>query len=172
MIQIKTNDKEFLRRFNGLIRKFPGATDNAVKDATIYGVRLLKQTAPVKRGALRRGFLFRRIVQGAWQIYNDVKYTLSVDQGYRAHIIRPIRKKFLYWTKTGKNRISVSAFEGGKPSRKSKPGFDYYKKVVRLPVFRGRHFTERVLPSIATRLRRLLMVNLRQVAKASGAVNV
>jgi len=172
MITVKANDKEFLARFKGLIRKFPGATDKAVKDATIYGVQLLKRAAPVKTGSLRRGFMFRRIVEGAWLIYNDIKYALAVDTGYRAHTIRPKRKKMLYWTATGKKRISVSNFEGGKPSRKSKPGFDFYARVVRLPAFRGRHFTERILPALATRLKRLLVVNLRQVAKASGAVNV
>lgn len=168
MIKVEANDEEFLKRWKGLIRKFPGATDKAVKDSAIYGTQLLKRTAPVRTGMLRRGFLFKRIVEGAWLIYNDVRYALAVDTGYKAHIIRPIRKKMLYWTKTGKKRISVSNFEGGKPSRKSKPGFDFYAKMVRIPAFAGRHFTARVLPAISERLKRLLIVNLGQIKRANG----
>lgn len=169
MINVKVNDREFLGRYQALMRRFPGAVEKAVKDSAIYGTRLLKQAAPVKTGALRRNFFFRRIADQTWQIYNDIKYALAVDQGYKAHIIRPKRKKWLYWTATGKRRISASAFEGGKPSRASKPGFDFYALKVLIPRFSGRKFTQKVLPSIAERMKRLLIVNIGRVVRGQAA---
>ena len=174
ILEVRINDADFMRRYKRLMERFPGAVDASVKEATLYGVQQIKRTAPAKTGNLRRLFGFKKIALGIWEIFNPAQYALSVDQGYRAHRVAPRFKKALYWTATGKRRAYKLEEARGKKaagelSRKIKSGFDFFSKGHWIPAFAGRHFSERVIPMIAKRLERALMVNLGKIAREAGA---
>lgn len=102
-----------------------------------------KRDAPVVTATLQGGIQMRparqtgpTVVAGVWGIWN-VKYALAVILGSRPHVIRPRRKKALYWE-----------------------GADHPVKSVQHPGTRGRDFVrpvaDRLYPQLADRIRREL----------------
>lgn len=160
---VEIKDKEFNRKYKRMMDKFPDAVDNAVRGATYYGERQYKRMTPRVTGQMRRGYKVRRVSIGIWKIINRVAHALSVDEGSKPHKILPKHGKFLYWTTSGKRRITMS---GGKPSRKSKSGFDIYAKGVNHPGFEGHKISDKVKPMIVKRLKRLLIVNFGKIKRA------
>jgi len=106
-------------------------------------VREAKGDAPRITATLQGGIqmrvarqVSRSVVAGMWGIWN-VKYALAVILGTRPHVIRPRRKKALYW-----------------------PGADHPVKSVQHPGTRGRDFVrpvaDRLYPQLPERIRREL----------------
>lgn len=75
--------------------------NGALREAALYGERAVVGFTPVKTGALRASIGSRQ--QGAlgWKISSSLTYAPMVEEGTRAHTIRPRGGKFLRFTVGG-----------------------------------------------------------------------
>lgn len=89
-----------LEELKTAFRKSPMIVGQEVQKAIALSVGLInrnaKMEAPVKTGTLRRG-IRSKFSPFRGSVESTLAYGIYVHEGTSAHIIRPIRKKALYW---------------------------------------------------------------------------
>lgn len=89
-IRIKTKSSKYDSQLNTLIKKTVLSIEREAK-------KNLTSNGSVKSGHLRR-MVGTKIGNTQGEVHtSNVKYAIYVEKGTKAHIIRPKRKKFLYW---------------------------------------------------------------------------
>jgi hypothetical protein len=69
--------------------KFPGVLNQVVLEVAAKTQENIMKTTPVKTGNMRRNWLIRKISDCVYEIYNEVKYALWIEEGTRAHEAGP-----------------------------------------------------------------------------------
>ena len=105
-----------LEKLKTAFRKSPEIVKGQIERAIALSVALVdrnaKIEAPVKTGRLRSG-IRSRISPFRGKVESTVKYGIFVHEGTSPHIIRPIRKKALYW-KGARNPVKIVHHPGTK----------------------------------------------------------
>lgn len=89
-----------LKELRAAFRKSPGIVRSQIQKAIVLSIasvsRETKKEAPVKTSRLRTG-IRSKISPFRGTVESTVEYGIYVHEGTSAHIIRPVRKKALYW---------------------------------------------------------------------------
>jgi len=89
-----------LDELKAAFKRSPAIVSSQIHKAIALSVALVnretKMEAPVKTGRLRAG-IRSRISPFRGMVESTVAYGIFVHEGTSAHIIRPVRKKALYW---------------------------------------------------------------------------
>lgn len=97
MINIKIKGLTELR---AAFKRSPMIVREQIQKAISLSVMLVnrnaKLAAPVKTGTLRRG-IKSKITPFSGKVESTIGYGIFVHEGTSAHIIRPVKKKALYW---------------------------------------------------------------------------
>lgn len=75
--------------------KIPNNLDKAVTATTVFGLREVKTKFPKRSGQARRSFVQRKIRRAEREIFSTLAYVKAIEDGARAHTIKPKRAKFL-----------------------------------------------------------------------------
>lgn len=102
-MEIKVDKSEldaFSVKLGAKASKFPKEIQEAIKKSSQSVERQAKSNL-TSNGSVKTGHLRRSITHTASQyegkIYTNVKYAKGVEEGTRPHVIRPKKKKALYW---------------------------------------------------------------------------
>lgn len=91
---------EGLEKLRSVLKKAPGVVKEQIQRAISLSVILIergaRKEAPVKTGTLRRA-IRHKIAPFKGTVSSNVAYGVYVHEGTRAHIIRPVAKKALFW---------------------------------------------------------------------------
>lgn len=89
-----------LKELRAAFKRSPGIARDQLQRAITLSVaavsREVKKAAPVKTSRLRSG-IRSKISPFRGMVESTVKYGVFVHEGTKAHIIRPVRRKALYW---------------------------------------------------------------------------
>lgn len=89
-----------LEELKAAFKRSPEIVRSQIERAIALSVALVnreaKTEAPVKTGRLRAG-IRSRISSFQGIVESTVNYGIFIHEGTKAHIIRPVRKKALYW---------------------------------------------------------------------------
>jgi len=89
-----------LKELKAAFKRSPGIVRTQITKAIALSVALVnrqaKQEAPVKTGRLRAG-IRSKISPFQGMVESTVNYGIFIHEGTSAHIIRPVKKKALYW---------------------------------------------------------------------------
>ncbi len=89
-----------LKELQAAFRKSPMVVGKEIQKAIATSVMMInrntKQEVPVKTGTLRRG-IRSKISSFRGTVESTLAYGICVHEGTSAHIIRPVKKKALYW---------------------------------------------------------------------------
>lgn len=125
---------EGLEKLKVAFRRSPGIVKEQIHKAIALSIALVdrnaKIEAPVKTGRLRSG-IRSRISPFRGMVESTVKYGIFVHEGTSAHIIRPVRKKALYW-KGAKHPVKMVRHPGTKANPFMKRGAEKSEGQVRL----------------------------------------
>jgi len=127
------------------IRRLIPEMDKAVRNATIFGLTKTKTTLSKRTGMLRRSYNQRKRGSLSREIFSNIKYAQAVEFGYKAHLIKPVRKKALSW-KTGGKR--------------------FFSKGHMIPRFKGTHkISDIVFPGVKNRFRLEVILAMRRLLR-------
>lgn len=130
-ITIKING---LKELKAAFKRSPGIVRNQITRAIALSVALVnrqaKQEAPVKTGRLRSG-IRSRISPFQGMVESTVNYGVFIHEGTAAHIIRPVKKKALYW-KGASHPVKSVQHPGTKPNPFMKRGAERSEGQVQL----------------------------------------
>ena len=74
--------EKLIEAFNA---KFPGVLNQVVLDVTTKTQENIMKATPVATGNLRRNWKIRKIADCVYDLYNEVKYALWIEDGTKAH---------------------------------------------------------------------------------------
>lgn len=103
----------------------------ALREAALFGERTVVGFTPVKTGALRASIKSSQSGNLGWKIASPLHYAAAVEEGSKAHTIRPRGGKFLHFTVGGT---------------------EVFAREVRHPGTRGRRMFARAVPLITAQL--------------------
>jgi len=92
-IQIEANElKAAIKKFEDL---FPGELDKCVQNAITETQIRLMASYPAATGQTKMGWKIRKFGNANWQLYNENKVALFLEEGTKDH--GPVTAKFLQW---------------------------------------------------------------------------
>lgn len=113
-----------LKELTAAFKRSPGIVRDQLQRAISLSVatvgREAKIAAPVKTGRLRAG-IRSRISPFKGIVESTVKYGIFVHEGTKSHIIRPVRRKALYW-KGARSPVKSVYHPGTRPNPFMKRG--------------------------------------------------
>lgn len=113
------------------IGKLPGKWDKARKQGLNYAAqdmtRFLQRNSPVDHGVLKQWFI-ASLTDTEAHIKSPAEYAVYVDQGTKAHMIKPVNRKALHW--------------GGK----------YFSKGHMVSGIKGKHFVDKSFEQLKPRV--------------------
>lgn len=94
-IEIKGLDK-LKRAFREAPREVADQIQKAINQSVVLVQANARKEAPHKTGTLQRGIKFK-VSPFKGRVESTTDYGIYVHEGTKAHIIRPVRKKALFW---------------------------------------------------------------------------
>jgi len=83
-IQLDTDLSKMINKFQA---KFPSEIDSVVRETSSEALKNIMTNTPVQTGNAKRNWFLRKIKDGVWEIYNNVKYIIWLEDGTKDHVI-------------------------------------------------------------------------------------